>query len=87
MAGSDSVLAHQVYGLVEKSIYDALVLDYSVTKITNEQLFAPQGIFGDNTENFSYRDGSGAAPSVSKLEVQRNGDWIAPVEILVTFVD
>jgi hypothetical protein len=87
MVGADTLFARQVYNLFETSIYQAVVLDYSVTKISNEELFAPQGVFGDDAANYTYQDGSGQRPTRSKVEVHRNGDWIFPVEILVTFED
>lgn len=83
----DSVFARQVYNLFETSIYNALVLDYAVTGISNETLLAPQGVFGDNPASFSYQDGSGARASRSIVEVHRKGDWVFPVELLVTFED
>lgn len=87
MAGPDSVFADQVYTLFEKSIYDAVVLDYAVTRITNEYLSPPRGIFGENADNLTYRDGKGQKTLLSKVEVQRKGDWVFPVEVLVTFAD
>ncbi len=87
MAGPDTAFAKQVYGLVETSIYDAVVLDYSVVRITNETLPAPQGIFGEHSAAFTYREGAGPGQILSKVEVQRKGDWVFPVEILVAFAD
>ena len=87
MAEPDTVFAQQVYHLVETSIYHAVVLDYSVTRITNEILPASQGIFGKTSSGFTYRDGSGQGGVLSKVEVHRKGDWVFPVEILVTFED
>ncbi len=87
MAANDSVFARQVYHLFEKSIYDAVVLDYSVTWISNENLFSPQGIFGKNASEFNYKNDNESQPTLSKVEVQRKGDWVFPVEILVTFED
>ncbi|MBK9337947.1 MAG: M1 family metallopeptidase [Lewinellaceae bacterium] len=87
MAGPDTVLAQQVYTLFEKSIYDAVVLDYAVTHISNETLPAPQGIFGETVPDFIYKSGNGRGAVRSKVEVQRKGDWVFPVEILVTFED
>lgn len=83
----DTTFAKQVYDLFETSIYHAVVLDYAVTNITNETLFAPQGEFGENASGFTYQDGSGPRPTLSKVEVQRKGDWVFPVELLVTFED
>jgi len=87
MTGPDTVFARQVLHLFEKSIYDAVVLDYSVTRITNEELFAPLGVFGEKEAGFIYKNGDGQRPFRSKVEVQRKGDWVFPVEILVTFED
>ncbi|MBK6931503.1 MAG: M1 family metallopeptidase [Saprospirales bacterium] len=87
MGRPDSVFAQQVYGLFETSIYDALVLDYAVTRITNEALPAPQGVFGGYATGFTYRDGSGPQQVLSKVEVQRKGDWVFPVDVRVTFED
>jgi hypothetical protein len=87
LAGQDSAFAMQVYDLFEKSIYHAVVLDYAVTHISNEVLPANQGVFGDAPAAFTYQDGSGEKGFLSKVEVQRKGDWVFPVEILVTFED
>ena len=81
----DTVFGAQVHDLFEKSIYQAIVLDYAVTKITNDELPAPQGVFGNDPSALTYQDGTGEQPLYSKVEVQRKGDWIFPVEILVTF--
>lgn len=80
---TDTVQARKLYQLVETSIYDARVLDYAVTAVSNELLPPAQGIYGKE----DYRDGSGAATLVSKVEVQRKGDWVFPVEIQVLFED
>ena len=85
--GPDTAFAQQVYALFENSIYSAAVLDYAVTRISNEDLTAPLGIFGEGAASIQYRDGSGPQRIRSKLEVQRKGDWVFPVEILVTFED
>ncbi len=86
-AGQDSAFAQQVYGLFEKSIYGAVVLDYAVTHISNEELPATQGVFGNSATGFTHQDGTGERARRSKVEVQRKGDWVFPVEILVTFED
>jgi len=83
----DTVFATQVYGLFEKSIYNALVLDYAVVNISNEELPASQGVYGINSTAFTYQDGSGPSSILSKVEIQRKGDWVFPVEVLVTFED
>lgn len=83
----DSVFAASIVDLFEKSIYGALELDYSVQKITNAILPAPQGIFGEFSDSFAYKDGSGIGQLTSTVEVSRNGDWIFPVELIVTFED
>jgi len=86
-AGPDSTFARQVYGLFENSIYHAVVLDYAVTHISNEILPAVQGVFGENDSSGTIQNGAGEQPRLSKVEVQRKGDWVFPVEILVTFED
>lgn len=86
-AEQDSLFARQVYDLFEKSIYHARVLDYAVTRLSNEELPASQGVFGNLTSGFTYQNGSGQRMHLSKVEVQRKGDWIFPVEVLVTFED
>ncbi|MBC7775011.1 MAG: M1 family peptidase, partial [Phycisphaerae bacterium] len=83
----DTVFARQVYDLFETSIYGAVVLDYAVTHISNDALPTPQGLFGHNASAFTYKDGSGNKPILSTVEVQRKGDWVFPVELLVTFED
>ncbi len=85
--GNDTLMAQQVYSLFEKSIYEAMVLDYAVTRISNEVLFAPQGVFGNESGAFTYQDGTGVRPALSQVEVQRKGEWIFPVELLVAFED
>lgn len=87
MAGPDTVFAKQVYDLFYKSIYEAVVLDYAVTQVTNEYLSPPRGIFGENVDNLTFRDGKGRGALLSKVEVQRKGDWVFPVEVLVIFAD
>ena len=83
----DTIFAQNVVNLFQKSIYDAVVLDYSVQSISNEVLPAMQGVFGGNVQGFSYKDGTGATKMLSKVVVSRNGDWVFPVEILVIFED
>lgn len=86
--GQDSALARQVYELFETAIYGTAVLDYAVTHISNEAPPAPQGIFGGKPAEFAHRDGRSALPAFrSRVELQRMGDWIFPVELLVTFED
>lgn len=87
MTGPDTLWGRQVYDLFEKSIYHAVVLDYAVTHISNEELPAPQGVFGDKNADFTYKDGDGKRQILSKVEVQRKGDWVFPVEVLVRFED
>ncbi len=83
----DTVFARQVYDLFEKSIYQAVVLDYAVTRIYNEELPARQGVFDSSAAEMTYENGGGQPSFRSKVEVQRKGDWIFPVELLVTFED
>lgn len=83
----DSVFAQQVYDLFEKSIYQALVMDYAVVRISNETLPARQGLFGQQAAEFRYETGSGHPARLSKVEVQRKGDWVFPVEVLIKFED
>lgn len=88
LAKQDSTVAMQVYGLFETSIYDAVVLDYAVTHLTNEELPVPKGITGNAQAGFRYLPGSSSSGSmVSKITVERKGDWVFPVETLVTFED
>lgn len=83
----DTTFGEQVYNLFHTSIYGEDELDYAVTRISNENLFARQGVFGNPLTGFTYENGSGARPPVSQVEVQRLGDWVFPVELLVTFED
>ena len=87
MSEPDTVFSRQVYNFVETSIYQAKVLDYAVTRISNEELPAPQGVFGEKSSEFTYQDGSAPREMLSTVEVQRKGDWVFPVDILVTFED
>lgn len=83
----DSLYADQIFGLAKTAIYETAVLDYSVRHIENEVLFSPQGIFGTAADSFRYEEGEGTGPSLSRITVQRNGDWVFPVEIRVVFAD
>lgn len=84
---TDTVFARQVYQLFEQSIYQALVLDYAVVQISNEQLPAQTGVFGKTPAEFTFQNGKGKSPTLSKVEIQRKGDWVFPVEIWVHFED
>lgn len=86
-ANVDTTFADQVYGLFETSIYGAKVLDYAVTGISQQPVFPPQGVFGDDMAGFTYKDGHEGSYILTKVEVQRKGEWVFPVEILVTFED
>lgn len=83
----DSAHAARVYDFFETAVYQSFVLDYAVTGIWHETLPAPQGLFGDQVNNFTYKDGSAQGQVLSKVEVQRKGEWVFPVEILITFED
>ncbi len=84
LTGPDTLFGKQVYGLFEKSIYDAVVLDYAVTQITNQAPILPQGVFDNDT--VAQRPNN-SQTILSKIELQRKGDWVFPVEVLVTFAD
>jgi hypothetical protein len=81
----DTTLADNAYRLFETAIYDSKVMDYAVSSIVNEVLPGRQGIFGDSVQTVA--NGSAGKQRVSKVEVQRRGDWVYPVELLVTFED
>jgi len=83
--GQDSTFARQVYGLFETAIYGTAVLDYAVTHISNDAQPAPQGVFGEKPAEFAHRNGSEQSVRRSRVQVQRMGDWVFPVELLVTF--
>lgn len=83
----DTVYSRQIFELFGNSIRQALVMDYAVTHISNEELLAPQGVYGNSTSGLTYKNGMGPRPIHSKVEVQRKGDWVFPVEILVAFED
>jgi hypothetical protein len=83
----DTIFAKNVVDLFQKSIYGAAVLDYSVRSISNDILTPPQGVFGENSANFSVKNGEGTSQILSTIELSRNGDWVFPVELLVTFED
>ena len=87
LARQDAARAMQLYHLVETGIFQAVVLDYAVTHISNDELPAPQGIYGKTESVFEYQDGSGQRTLLSKVELQRKGDWVFPVEVLITFED
>lgn len=87
MAGLDSTFAKQVFELFENGIEKALVMDYAVVQILNEEMPPAQGVFGQSPQELSYKDGSGAITKRSTVEIQRKGDWIFPVEVLVTYAD
>ncbi|MEO0006643.1 MAG: hypothetical protein RJA20_839, partial [Bacteroidota bacterium] len=61
------------------------VMDYAVSSITNEVLPGRQGVFGDSVQTVA--DGNSGKQHVSRVEIQRRGDWVYPVELLVTFGD
>lgn len=84
---SDSVFAQKVYDLFDASMHQALVFDYAVVQIENEHLPSKTGLFGTQPSNFTYENGSGPAVLQSVVEVQRKGDWVFPVEVLITFED
>ncbi len=86
-ASTDSVTAQHTFALFNKGIFGTAVLDYAVTRITNEQLMAAQGVFGQNAADLTYKDGSGPTKLLSKVTIQRKGDWVFPVEVLVRFED
>ncbi len=83
----DPVFGKNVFGLFEKSIYGSAVFDYAVAHISNDWLPGPQGVFGKTPAGFSEKDGRGQTQMLSKVTVQRKGDWVFPVELLVTFED
>lgn len=81
----DTTLAVNAYRLFETAIYDTKVMDYAVSSIENEILPGRQGVFGDSVQ--TVEDGSSGKRHVSRVEVQRRGDWVYPVELLVSFED
>jgi hypothetical protein len=81
----DTTLAVNAYRLFETAIYDTKVLDYAVSSIENEILPGRQGVFGDSVQ--TVEDGSSGKRHISRVEVQRRGDWVYPVELLVSFED
>lgn len=83
----DTAFARNLYKLVEAGIYKAKILDYAVTGLKNEVLPAPQGIFDRDTQKVYVKEPEGAGILVAKVEVQRLGDWVFPVAVLVTFED
>jgi len=83
----DTLYARQIYDLFEKSIYHAEVLDYAVAHISNDEIPAIQGLFGNSDSTFTYQNGSETPAFHAKVEIQRKGDWVFPVEVLVTFED
>jgi Peptidase family M1 domain len=84
----DTVFGKNVVDLFQKSVFGTAVLDYSVKHISNEMLPEPQGIFGDDsTGGFLYKNGGGLTKLLAKVEIERKGDFVFPVEILVTFED
>ena len=46
---------------------------------------APQGLFGNHAKEISYKTENKQELISSKVEIQRKGDWIFPVEILIQF--
>jgi hypothetical protein len=86
-ADFDSVFAQNVYQLFVNSIEKAMVMDYAVIDILNEPLPSSQGIFGQKATAFTYEAGTGAGKKRSTIVLQRLGEWITPVDVLVTFAD
>ena len=83
----DTTFGLQVFDLFENSIYHAIVLDYAVKHISNEEIPPSQGVFGNQSASFTYQPGTDKPGILSKVEIQRRGDWVFPVETLVTFED
>jgi hypothetical protein len=83
----DTIYAQKVYELFENGIYNTVVMDYAVGHISNDLLNAPQGIFGQKSTNFTYQEGTGTHNILSEVTLHRKGDWVFPVEVLVTFED
>jgi hypothetical protein len=61
-----------------------MVMDYAVIDILNEPLPSSQGIFGQKATAFTYEAGTGAGKKRSTIVLQRLGEWITPVDVLVT---
>jgi hypothetical protein len=82
---ADSNTVAQVCKLFETGIYKAEVLDYAVTRLSNQTTPPMQGVFGTDPSRFSHALGTDTVLIHASVEVQRKGDWIFPVEVLVTF--
>ncbi|MFZ1515745.1 MAG: M1 family metallopeptidase [Saprospiraceae bacterium] len=81
----DSSLARRCYELIKTSIYNGKVLDYSVSNITTEISQNKNGIF-DATNQINEISNYKLNKIIhSKVQVERLGDWIFPVEILLIF--
>lgn len=83
----DTTFTRQTYQLFEQSIYHASVLDYAVTRISNDPILKPQGLYGSNSSDMQFRNGNEQHALLSQVVIQRYGDWIFPVEVLITFED
>ncbi|MEP7195732.1 MAG: M1 family metallopeptidase [Saprospiraceae bacterium] len=80
----DSTKAEQLYNLVYQSLYQAKIFDYSVEQISNEAKPQRAGIL----DNYSIPNHDQDVKLYSsEVHVQRLGDWIFPVELLVRFED
>lgn len=86
-ADFDSVFVQNVYQLFENSVEKALLLDYAVIQILNEELPPAQGVFGVNAAEFVHKKGDEPVQKRSTIVLQRKGDWQHPVEIFVVFED
>lgn len=87
MANTDSTRASELYNFFETCIYRAEVLDYAVAGISNEYIIPPQGVYGRNDQELKYKDGNASPSLISKISLKRLGEWVFPVEILVSFED
>ena len=81
----DSSLANQMYSFFQQSIYQAHVLDYAVTQISNEGILEPFGLLDQKLDQTNKQIQKNTIRS--KVTIERLGDWIFPVEIQINFED
>jgi len=81
----DSSLANQMYSFFQQSIYQAHVLDYAVTQISNEAILEPFGLLDQKLDQTNKQIQKNTIRS--KVTIERLGDWIFPVEIQINFED
>ena len=70
----------------ENTWFSSNLFDYSIDAIVNRRIPPPQGVFNNNGKAVATEDGTGFMYE-STVVVKREGEALAPVDVLVTFQD